>query len=72
MDVDDMDIHSIYKTVVNTSLAFGAKRWISTLDRQCEHVASALATNIPPTDFNNLGIYRSPSIYNCLSISLFK
>ncbi|KAM7498279.1 hypothetical protein LguiA_022693 [Lonicera macranthoides] len=54
VDVDDMGIHNIYKPVVNTSLAFGAKRWISTLDRQCERIASALAMNVPPTDFNNL------------------
>lgn len=64
-----MGIHNIYKPVVNTSLAFGAKRWISTLDRQCERLASALAMNIPPTDFNNLGNYQYLRTTASLSLS---
>ncbi|KAK9681605.1 hypothetical protein RND81_10G014400 [Saponaria officinalis] len=47
VEVDDREVHNIYRAHVNSGLAFGAKRWVSTLDRQCERLASVLATNIP-------------------------
>ncbi|XP_017406677.2 homeobox-leucine zipper protein MERISTEM L1 [Vigna angularis] len=47
VEVDDRAVHSIYKTLVNSGLAFGAKRWVATLDRQCERLASSMANNIP-------------------------
>ncbi|WMV38405.1 hypothetical protein MTR67_031790 [Solanum verrucosum] len=47
IEADDTLVHTFYKTFVNSSLAFGAKRWISILDRQCERLASAEATNLP-------------------------
>lgn len=50
VEVDDRGVHNIYKPVVNAGLAFGAKRWVATLDRQCERLASAMATNIPAAD----------------------
>lgn len=45
--MDDREVHSLYKLLVNSGHAFGAKRWVATLDRQCERLASAMATNIP-------------------------
>ncbi|XP_043692658.1 homeobox-leucine zipper protein ROC2-like [Telopea speciosissima] len=50
VEVDDRSVHNIYKLLVNSGLAFGAKRWVSTLDRQCERLASTMATNIPSGD----------------------
>lgn len=50
VDVDDRSVHSIYKPLVNSGLAFGAKRWVSTLDRQCERLASVMASNVPQVD----------------------
>lgn len=50
MEVDDRAVHSIYKSLVNSGLAFGAKRWVASLDRQCERLASALASSIPAGD----------------------
>ncbi|CAJ1925187.1 unnamed protein product [Sphenostylis stenocarpa] len=47
VEVDDRAVHSIYKPLVNSGLAFGAKRWVATLDRQCERLASSMANNIP-------------------------
>lgn len=46
-EVDDGSVHAMYKPLVNTGLAFGAKRWVATLDRQCERLASSMANNIP-------------------------
>lgn len=48
--MDEKAVHSIYKPLVNSGLAFGAKRWVATLDRQCERLASAMANNIPTGD----------------------
>uniref|UniRef100_A0A0D9W9U8 Homeobox domain-containing protein n=1 Tax=Leersia perrieri TaxID=77586 RepID=A0A0D9W9U8_9ORYZ len=50
VEVDDRSVHNIYKLLVNSGLAFGARRWIGTLDRQCERLASVMASNIPTSD----------------------
>ncbi|XP_009135189.1 homeobox-leucine zipper protein MERISTEM L1 isoform X2 [Brassica rapa] len=57
MEVDDRSVHTMYKPLVNTGLAFGAKRWVATLDRQCERLASSMASNIPTGD---LSVITSP------------
>ncbi|KAF2534426.1 hypothetical protein F2Q70_00032875 [Brassica cretica] len=51
-EVDDRSVHTMYKPLVNTGLAFGAKRWVATLDRQCERLASSMASNIPAGDLS--------------------
>lgn len=48
--MDENAVHDIYKPLVNSGIAFGAKRWVATLDRQCERLASVLALNIPTGD----------------------
>ncbi|KAL5700253.1 Homeobox-leucine zipper protein PROTODERMAL FACTOR 2 [Ranunculus cassubicifolius] len=50
IEVDDKSVHNLYKPLLESGLAFGAKRWVATLDRQCERLASVMATNIPPGD----------------------
>lgn len=50
MEVDDRAVHNIYRSLVSSGLGFGAKRWVATLDRQCERLASAMANNIPAGD----------------------
>lgn len=50
VEVDDRSVHDIYKAVVNSGIAFGAKRWVATLDRQCERLASVMASNTPSGD----------------------
>lgn len=50
VEVDDRAVHNIYRPLVNAGLAFGAKRWVATLDRQCERLASSMANNIPAGD----------------------
>ncbi|XP_058072618.1 homeobox-leucine zipper protein ROC2-like isoform X2 [Magnolia sinica] len=50
VEFDDRAVHSIYRPLVNSGLAFGAKRWVATLDRQCERLASVMASNIPAGD----------------------
>lgn len=45
--MDDKGFHNIYRSLVNSSLAFGAKRWVAALDRHCERLASFMANHIP-------------------------
>lgn len=56
VEVDDRGVHNLYKQLVNSGHAFGAKRWVATLDRQCERLASAMATNIPNGDVGGKSI----------------
>ncbi|KAL8228288.1 hypothetical protein R6Q57_015872 [Mikania cordata] len=57
VEVDDRAVHNIYRLLVNSGLAFGAKRWVATLERQCERLASVLANNIPSGD---VGVITTP------------
>lgn len=50
VEVDDRVVNNIYASLVTSGLAFGAKRWVATLDRQCERLASAMSNNIPVGD----------------------
>ncbi|XP_034906278.1 homeobox-leucine zipper protein HDG2 isoform X3 [Populus alba] len=55
VEVDDRGVHNLYKHLVSSGHAFGAKRWVATLNRQCERLASAMATNIPAVITNQEG-----------------
>ncbi|CAI9087801.1 OLC1v1021974C1 [Oldenlandia corymbosa var. corymbosa] len=57
VEIDDRAVHNIYRGLVNSGLAFGAKRWVATLDRQCERLASSMANNIPAGD---VGVVTTP------------
>ncbi|KAL2524005.1 Homeobox-leucine zipper protein MERISTEM L1 [Abeliophyllum distichum] len=57
VEVDDRAVHNIYRPIVNSSLAFGARRWVATLDRQCERLASVMANNISTGE---VGVISSP------------
>ncbi|KAL1834379.1 hypothetical protein ACET3Z_004030 [Daucus carota] len=46
VEADDKAVHYIYKPVVNSGLAFGATRWLTTLHRQCGRFFCAMANNI--------------------------
>ncbi|GER48160.1 homeobox-leucine zipper protein HDG2 [Striga asiatica] len=39
VEVDDRAVHNIYKPLISSGTAFGARRWVATLDRQCERLA---------------------------------
>ncbi|XP_078176453.1 homeobox-leucine zipper protein ROC2-like [Carex rostrata] len=57
VEADDRAVHNLYKPLVNSGLAFGAKRWVGTLERQCERLASVMASNIPNGD---IGVITTP------------
>lgn len=43
-------VHSLYRTIVSSGLAFGAKHWLSTLQQQCDRLVFLVATNVPVKD----------------------
>jgi len=55
--VDENTIVSnpFYVSLITSGLAFGAKRWVTSLDRQCERLACSMTNNIPVED--HCGIY---------------
>ncbi|KAG8379968.1 hypothetical protein BUALT_Bualt07G0144700 [Buddleja alternifolia] len=50
LECQKITVHALYRTIVNSGLAFGAKHWISTLQQQCERRVFQVATNIPTKD----------------------
>lgn len=52
---EEKPLHQVFKNYVAGGAAFGATRWVSLLQRQCERLASELARNI-----SDLGVIRTP------------
>ncbi|KAF8669878.1 hypothetical protein HU200_051055 [Digitaria exilis] len=47
VEADDAMVHDLYRPLVSSGLAFGARRWAAALERQCERLASAMASGVP-------------------------
>ncbi|KAG6500136.1 hypothetical protein ZIOFF_039950 [Zingiber officinale] len=45
-EVEDKPVHQVFRHFVGSGMAYGATRWASTLQRQCERLASLMARNI--------------------------
>ncbi|KAK8965140.1 Homeobox-leucine zipper protein ROC3 [Platanthera guangdongensis] len=45
-EVEDKPVHQIFSQFMNSRMGFGATRWLSILQRQCERLASLMARNI--------------------------
>ncbi|CAN6441641.1 unnamed protein product [Victoria cruziana] len=54
LEVKKMAVHSMYRTIINSGLAFGAKHWMATLQLQCERLVFFMATNVPTKDSNGV------------------
>lgn len=52
VEADTRGVHSLYQPLVSCGMGFGAQRWLCTLQRQCERIASVLANNIPTGNMN--------------------
>lgn len=50
LEIQKTTIHSLFRSTVNSGVAFGAKRWMSTLQLQCERLVFGMATNVPTKD----------------------
>ncbi|XP_048328590.2 homeobox-leucine zipper protein ROC8 [Ziziphus jujuba] len=52
VEVDDKtQTHRLYRDLVCSSIAYGAERWIVTLQKMCERIACSLAESSPPCEF---------------------
>ncbi|KAK4481929.1 hypothetical protein RD792_012842 [Penstemon davidsonii] len=51
VEVEDKGVNNIYKPLVNSGLAFGAKRWVAILQGQVNYIASA---NALTNNLNNI------------------
>ncbi|KAI7752028.1 hypothetical protein M8C21_009209 [Ambrosia artemisiifolia] len=47
--------HSMFRAIINSGLAFGARHWMATLQQQCERLVFFLATNVPTKDSSGIG-----------------
>ncbi|KAK9052843.1 hypothetical protein SSX86_029473 [Deinandra increscens subsp. villosa] len=45
-EVENELVHGIFTDYVSSGMAFGARRWLAVLQRQCERLASLMARNI--------------------------
>ncbi|XP_022756982.1 homeobox-leucine zipper protein HDG5-like [Durio zibethinus] len=54
-EIEEKPVHQIFSHFVYNGIAFGAHRWLSVLERQCERIASLMARNI-----TDLGVIPSP------------
>ncbi|CAL4996472.1 unnamed protein product [Urochloa decumbens] len=62
VEADDTMVHDLYRPLVSSGLAFGARRWAAALERQCERLASAMASGVPaaPAGGDAAGVVTSP------------
>ncbi|WOK95180.1 homeobox-leucine zipper protein ROC5-like [Canna indica] len=49
-EYDEGRMHQLYRSLVRSGMAFGAGRWLATLQRQCESLAILMSTSIQPSD----------------------
>lgn len=47
---DKIQTHHLYRDLICGNNAYGAERWVLTLERMCERLASASAETIPSCD----------------------
>ncbi|TYK08556.1 multicellular trichome development class IV homeodomain-leucine zipper transcription factor [Cucumis melo var. makuwa] len=50
LECEKNKVHNLYRSIVNSGIAFGARHWMATLQLQCERFAFFMATNIPMKD----------------------
>ncbi|GAA0150294.1 homeodomain transcription factor [Lithospermum erythrorhizon] len=50
-------VPSMYRSIVNSGSAFGAKHWMATLQQQCERLVFVMATNIPTKDSSGVATF---------------
>ncbi|KAJ3692719.1 hypothetical protein LUZ60_011814 [Juncus effusus] len=52
VEYDETVVHQSYQTLVRSGLAFGARRWLATLQRQCECLAILMSSSLPTREHN--------------------
>ncbi|CAD5188101.1 unnamed protein product [Musa acuminata subsp. malaccensis] len=64
MEIEEKNpIHILFRDLINSGMAFGAQRWLTTLQRMCERFACLTITGLPARDLGE-------SLYNLLNCCL--
>ncbi|XP_077219543.1 HD-ZIP IV family of homeobox-leucine zipper protein with lipid-binding START domain-containing protein [Tasmannia lanceolata] len=50
LECQKITVPTLYRSIINSGLAFGAKHWMATLQLQCERLVFFMATNVPTKD----------------------
>ncbi|GMN44643.1 hypothetical protein TIFTF001_013839 [Ficus carica] len=49
-EYDDSGVHQMFRSFLSCGMGFGAQRWLATLQRQCECLATLMSPSIPSED----------------------
>lgn len=49
-EYDESQVHQLYRPLLSSGMGFGAQRWITTLQRQCECLAILMSSSVPTRD----------------------
>ncbi|KAM6586979.1 hypothetical protein CsatA_009584 [Cannabis sativa] len=49
-EYDASGVHQMFRSYLSSGLGFGAQRWLPTLQRQCEYLATLMSPSIPNED----------------------
>jgi hypothetical protein len=53
-EYDESGIDPLYRPFISVGMGFGAQRWVSALQRQCEFLASLVPSSLPKEDHTGL------------------
>ncbi|RDX80314.1 Homeobox-leucine zipper protein HDG11, partial [Mucuna pruriens] len=61
VEIEDKTLpHRLYRNLIYSGMAFGAERWLATLQRMCERLTYLMVTTNHPTRDNLGGVISSP------------
>ncbi|RWV77511.1 hypothetical protein GW17_00061643 [Ensete ventricosum] len=49
-EYDEAAVHPLYRPLLLSGLALGARRWVASLQRQCQSLAILMSSSLPPDD----------------------
>ncbi|XP_030524641.1 homeobox-leucine zipper protein ANTHOCYANINLESS 2 [Rhodamnia argentea] len=49
-EYDENQIHQLYRPLIGSGMGFGARRWVATLQRQCQCLAILMSSTVPSRD----------------------
>ena len=69
MEIEEKNpIHALFRDLIDGGMAFGAQRWLATLQRMCERFACLNVAGIPARDIG--GKERSESAQQIAKIAI--
>lgn len=62
-EYDESAVHQLYRSVLSSGLAFGARRWVATLQRYCECMSILMSPTISAEDQTGLALLSDTSFF---------